>query len=184
MKTSSIISIVCIILSIFSWFSIHLALADVLSNSLRQRIGDYDIQINTVPSVPILGQETRINVRITTVSNDPIIDTPIMIRISDENKELIRTQPILLSSGHYPFNYVFNRSGVFLFSIDILNNLEIKDSDDSNKQLTFDFPIRVSGAFSAEITTLAIPITIMVSVIGSFIAIMLFKKSRTSKRAV
>ncbi len=176
------LSFVMIIICSVSTF--HLVFADLLSNSLRQRIGDYDIQINTVPSMPILGQETRINVRITTVSNDPVTDTPIVIRISDENKELIRTQPILLSSGHYPFNYVFNRSGVFLFSIDILNNLEIKDSDDSNKQLTFDFPIRVSGAFSAEITTLAIPITATVTVIGSFIAIMLFKKFRSSKRAV
>jgi hypothetical protein len=184
MKTWNILVILFVIFTIFSWYSINLALADLLSNSLRQRIGDYDIQINTVPSMPILGQETRINVRITTVSNNPVTDTPITIRISDENKELIRTQPILLSSGHYPFNYVFNRSGVFLFSIDILNNLEIKDSDDSNKQLTFDFPIRISGAFSAEITTLAIPITATVTVIGSFIAIMLFKKFRSSKRAV
>jgi hypothetical protein len=184
MKTSSTISILCVIFFIFSWFSIHLALADVLSNSLRQRIGDYDIQINTVPPIPISGKDTSINIRVTTVSNNPITDTPIMIRISDENKELIRTQPILLSSGHYPFNYVFNRSGVFLFSIDILNNLEIKDSNDSNKQLTFDFPIRVSGAFSADITTLAIPITATVTVIGSFIAIILFKKFRSSKRAV
>ncbi|MGI0034054.1 MAG: hypothetical protein ACRD97_12400, partial [Nitrososphaeraceae archaeon] len=111
-----------VIFTIFSWYSVHLALADVLSNSLRQRIGDYDIQIGTTPSNPISGRETSINIRITTVSNDPVTDTPIVIKISDENKELIRTQPILLSSGHYPFNYVFNRSGVFLFSIDILNN--------------------------------------------------------------
>jgi len=33
--------------------SIQLTLADMLSNSLEQRIGDYDIQINTVPKLPI-----------------------------------------------------------------------------------------------------------------------------------
>ena len=158
--------------------------ADLLNNSLRQRIGDYDIQINTVPSNPISGRETSINIGITTVSNNPITDTPIAIRISDENKELIRTHPILLSSGHYTYNYVFNKSGVFLLSIDILNNLAIEDSDDSNKQLTFDFPIRVSGAFSAELTTLTIPITVTVTAIGLVITIILLKKFKSSKKAV
>lgn len=158
--------------------------ADLLSNSLRQRIGDYDIQINTIPSNPISGRETSINIRITTVSNNPITDTPIAIRISDENKELIRTHPIFLSSGHYIYNYIFSNEGVFLLSIDILNNLAIEDSDDSNKQLTFDFPIRVSGAFSAELTSLTIPIMASVTAIGSVITIILFKKFMNSKKTV
>lgn len=164
--------------------TIHSVFADLLNNSLRQRIGDYDIQINTIPSNPISGRETSINIRITTVSNNSITDTPIVIRISDENKELIRTAPILLSSGHYTYNYIFSSPSVFLLSIDILNNLATEDSDDSNKQLTFDFPIRISGAFSAELTTLTIPITVTVTAIGSFIAILLFKKFKRRKKAV
>ena len=68
--------------------------ADLLSNSLRQRIGDYDIQINTVPAVPISGHDTRINIRISSVSNIPITDTPIVIRISDGKHELHETQPV------------------------------------------------------------------------------------------
>jgi len=173
--------IIFIICSVSTFHSVY---ADLLNNSLRQRIGDYDIQINTIPSNPISGRETSINIRITTVSNNPIIDTPIAIRISDENKELIRTDPIFLSSGHYTYDYIFNKAGVFLLSIDILNNLAIEDSEDSNKQLTFDFPIRVSGAFSAELTTLTIPITVTVTAIGSVITIMLVKKFKRSKKAV
>ncbi|MDW0146521.1 MAG: hypothetical protein QOK60_07135, partial [Nitrososphaeraceae archaeon] len=66
------------------------------------------MSINAVPRDPISGQETRINIMITTVSNNPITDTPIAIRISDERDVLVRTQPILLSSGHFSYNYSFN----------------------------------------------------------------------------
>jgi hypothetical protein len=174
--------VVFVVLSVFLWFSLHPALADPLSNSLRQRIGDYDIQINTLPIVPISGKETIINIRVNTVSNIPVTDTPIVIRISDENNELIRTQPILLSSGHYSYDYNFNKSGIFLLSIDILDNPVLGDSFDSNKKLIFDFPIRVSEPYSAEIVKMTLPITITVFAIGSVISLVLLRKFKKSKK--
>ncbi|RPI86228.1 MAG: hypothetical protein EHM34_00015 [Nitrosopumilales archaeon] len=156
--------------------------ADLLSNSLQQRIGDYDVSINAVPRDPISGQETRINIMITTVSNNPITDTPIAIRISDERDELVRTQPILLSSGHFSYNYSFNNSGIFLLSIDILDNPAVGDSNDSNKKLIFDFPIRVSEPYSAEIANLKFPIIITAAATGSVISLVLLKKFKKSKK--
>jgi len=179
MTQSVLISIV--ILTIFSVFSLHPALADPLGNSLRQRIGDYDIQISTLPTVPISEKETIINLMITSVSNMPVTDTPIVIRISDENNELIRTQPILLSGGHYSYDYKFNKSGIFLFSIDVLDNLVVGNSNDSNNELIFDFPIRVSEPYSAEIAKMRLPITIAIAAIGSVVSLVLlmrFKKIR------
>lgn len=161
-----------------------MALADILSNSLEQRIGDYDIQINTVPKVPISGQETRINIRIATVSNNPIIDTPITIRISDEKNELSRTQPILLPSGHYAYNYIFNKAGIFLLSIDILDNPAVGDFNDSNKKLVFDFPITVSEPISVELTSLTLPLSISALVIGSVIVFVLLKRFKHSKKVI
>jgi hypothetical protein len=156
----------------------------MLSNSLEQRIGDYDIQINTVPKVPISGQETRINIRIATVSNNPITDTPITIRISDEKNELIRTQPILLPSGHYAYNYIFNKAGIFLLSIDILDNPAVGDFNDSNKKLVFDFPITVSEPISVELTSLTLPIAITAVVIGTVMAFVLLKRFKRSKKVI
>lgn len=161
-----------------------MALADVLSNSLQQRIGDYDIQVNTVPTVPISGQQSSINIRITTVSNNPIIDTPIAIKISDEKNELIRTQPILLQSGHYSYNYIFNKAGIFLLSIDILNDPAVGYSNDSNKKLVFDFPITVSEPISVQLTSLTLPITLTAIAIGSIILLVLFKKSKSTNKIV
>jgi len=158
--------------------------ADLLSNSLQQRIGDYDVRINSVPSNPISGQETRINIMITTVSNNPITDTPVTIRISDERDELVRTQPILLSSGHFSYNYSFDKSGIFLLSIDILDNPAVGDSNDSNKKLIFDFPIRVSEPYSAEIAKLTLPITITAVATGSVISWVLLRKFKKSKKVI
>lgn len=158
--------------------------ADLLGNSLQQRIGDYDVRINTVPRDPVSGQETRINIMIATVSNNPITDTPITIRISDERDELVRTQPILLSSGHFSYNYSFDKSGIFLLSIDILDNPAVGDSNDSNKKLTFDFPIRVSEPISAEIANLTLPITITAAATGSVISLVLLKKFKKSKKVI
>lgn len=179
-----IISFSFVILIIGSISSVQLVLADLLSNSLQQRIGDYDIQINTVPKVPISGQETRINIRITTVSNNPITDTPIMIKISDEKNELIRTQPILLPSGHYSYSYIFNKAGIFLLSIDILDNPAIGDFNDSNKKIAFDFPISVSEPILVQLTSLTLPITLIGVVIGTVIAFVLLKRFKRSKKVI
>jgi hypothetical protein len=179
-----IISFSFVILIIGSISSVQLVLADLLSNSLEQRIGDYDIQINTVPKVPISGQETRINIRITTVSNNPITDTPIIIKISDEKNELSRTQPILLPSGHYAYNYIFNKAGIFLLSIDILDNPTIGEFNDSNKKLVFDFPISVSEPISVELTSLTLPIAITAVVIGTVMAFVLLKRFKRSKKVI
>jgi len=180
----SIISFSFVILIIGSISSVQLVLADLLSNSLQQRIGDYDIQINTVPKVPISGQETRINIRITTVSNNPITDTPIIIKISDEKNELIRTQPILLPSGHYSYSYIFNKAGIFLLSIDILDNPATGDFNDSNKKLAFDFPISVSEPILVQLTSLTLPITLIALVIGTVIAFVLLKRFKRSKKVI
>lgn len=119
---------------------------------------------------------------ITTVSNNPITDTPITIRISNEIEELSRSQPVLLSSGHYPYVYNFDNSGTFLLSIDILDNLLAGDSNDSNRMLTFDFPIRVSEPFSADMVNLAFPI-IITAAVGSIASLIVLKKLKKTKKA-
>ncbi len=178
MKVVLLILLVTIITSLVS--TVQTVAADLLSNSLQQRIGDYDVRINTIPMVPISGQGTQINIMMSTVSNIPITDTPITIRISNEREELARSQPILLSSGHYSYSYNFHKSGLFLLSIDILESPLSGDSNDSNRMLTFDFPIRVSEALSVEMANLALPIIIATAAgsVGSLIVLKKLKKNK------
>jgi hypothetical protein len=179
LKEVLLILLVTIITSLVS--SVQTVTADLLSNSLQQRIGDYDVRINTIPMVPISGQVTRINIMIATVSNIPITDTPITIRISNEREELARSQPILLSSGHYSHSYNFDKSGLFLLSIDILENPLAGNSNGSNRMLTFDFPIRVSEPFSVDVANLALPIIIAAAAAGSVGSLIVLKKLKKSK---
>ncbi|MDW0166922.1 MAG: hypothetical protein QOK84_04710, partial [Nitrososphaeraceae archaeon] len=86
------------------------------------------------------------------------------------------------SSGHFSYNYSFNNSGIFLLSIDILDNAAVGDSNDSNKKLSFDFPIRVSEPYSAEIANLKFPIIITAVATGSVISLVLLKKFKKSKK--
>ena len=169
---------VTIITSLVS--SLQTVSADLLSNSLQQRIGDYDVRINTMPMTPISGQYTRINIMIATVSNNPITDTPITIRISNEREELARSQPILLSNGHHSYDYKFDKSGLFLLSIDILENPLAGDSNESNKLVTFDFPLRVSEPISADIGNLAVPIALAAAA-GSVVSFIVLRKLKKSK---
>ncbi|HEY6949395.1 MAG TPA: hypothetical protein VI146_02200 [Nitrososphaeraceae archaeon] len=182
MKLVIFFTLIILVIGLIS--SNQITLADVLSNSLEQRIGDYDIQINTVPKLPIPGQDSRINIRIASVSNNPITDTPIMIRLSDEKNEISRSQPIILQSGHYAYNHIFNKAGVFLLSIDILDNLAAGGFNDSNKDLVFDFPITVSEPVSVELTSLTVPITVSTIAIGSIVALVLLKRSKKSSRLI
>jgi hypothetical protein len=182
MRAQNIWMALCVIFSILCWFSIQLAFADELGNSLQQRIGDYDIQINTVPNIPISGQETRINIKISTVSNNPVIDTPVTIRISDEKNEIIRTQPVLLSSDHYTYKHIFNKAGIFLLSVDIMDNPYVGGLSDSNIELTFDFPIRISEHFSAQLGSLTVVIGVSAAATTSIISLVLFKKFKKSNK--
>jgi len=178
LKVVLLILLVTIITSLVS--SVQTVAADLLSNSLQQRIGDYDVRINTVPMVPISGQGTQINIMMSTVSNIPITDTPITIRISNEREELTSSQPILLSSGHYTYSYDFDKSGLFLLSIDILENPLSGDSNGSNRILTFDFPIHVSEAFSVDMANLVLPI-IIAAAAGSVGSLIMLKKLKKNK---
>ena len=118
--------------------------ADMLTSALRQKIGNYDVQLSTAPVNPIAGKEAIIMVRISSNSDDfPITDIPIVIRVSRDNVELTRTNPIFISGGHYKYSYMFKTPGVYGFDIDLLNNSLAVDSQ-TNQQATFEFPIQVS----------------------------------------
>jgi hypothetical protein len=89
-----------------------------------------------------------------------------------------------LPSGHYSYNYIFNKAGIFLLSIDILDNPAIGEFNDSNKKLVFDFPITISEPIPAEITALSLPITVTAVAIGSVIAFVLLKRFKRSKKVI
>ena len=85
--------------------------ADSLKSALKQRIGNYEVEMVTDPKSPVIGQNNRIILRFGSVNGDDLIDVPIVIRIFKDNIELEKTDQILVPYGHYNYDYVFPESG-------------------------------------------------------------------------
>ena len=142
------------------------AYADTLRSALRQKIGNYDVQLSTSPVNPIAGKEAVIMVKISSTSEDfPITDIPIVIRVSRDNVELTRTNPIFISSGHYKYSYMFKTPGVYGIDLDLLNNSLAVDSQ-TNQEATFEFPIQVSDFSSLSITSILGPVVLLIVILG------------------
>jgi len=117
------------------------ASADVLRDSIPQRIGNYDMELKTDPKAPITNQNTKILLKISSVNGDALVDLPIYIRIAKHGVELEKTSPIVVPYGHYTYNYLFSKAGIYELNVDII------DDPYTGQNITFTFPIIVFHSF-------------------------------------
>lgn len=166
-KFALIFTISLVIFAITTTFRpVETIYADTLRSLLRQKIGNYDVQLSTAPVNPIAGKETIIMIKISSTSDDfPVTDIPLVIRVSRDNVELTRTDPIFISGGHYKDSYIFKTPGVYGFGLDLLNNSLAIDSQ-TNLQATFEFPIQVSDFSSLSLTSILGPIGLIIVILG------------------
>lgn len=122
-------------------FSSGQAFADPLKNAYRQRIGNYDVEMTTEPKSPLAGGPANILIRIAGVNGDDLVDVPITIRLAKDGAELQRTNPIIVSTGHYTHEYTFPESGKYVLYVDL------NDYIYSGQTLTFTFFVNVAGPF-------------------------------------
>jgi hypothetical protein len=184
----SLLSIPLIYLN-FTVMTMQEAFADSIKGSIRQNIGNYNMEMKTDPSNPIAGQNTKILLRIGSINGDDLVDLPILIRISLDGKDLTKTNPILVPYGHYVYNYIFPKTGIYALNVDINNDYY------SGQNITFTFPINVNGQFllfpyvnsssSTGITVAGIIIiAIAVSVIALYIATHLRRQKNLQRTKV
>lgn len=173
-------------LLVFAIKPVDSVLADIPNNGLRQKIGFYDVQINTNPLVPVVGKRTNILVSISSSNPDfPLTDIPVVLIIMKDDSEIHKTDPIFLAGGHLNYPYVFREPGLYGLHIDFLNNS--LDADSSTNQITtFEFPLKVSDSNSMYFTELPI---IIILIVGSVTTYLAFKKRvnffyRLKKRTV
>lgn len=145
-------------------------LADIPTNGLRQKIGDYDLQINTIPPMPNAGKKTNILISVTSSNSDfPLTDIPVVLKITKDGLEISKTKPIFISGGHFNYPHLFTEPGLYGLHIDFLNNSLEVDSL-SNQITTFEFPLRVSDTNS--ISSVGMPIVILAAGVGiAYVAI-------------
>ena len=159
------------------------AYADPLKNSIRQVIGNYNMEMRTDPKIPVAGQTTTISLRISSVNGDDLVDLPIVIRISNGGNELERTNPILVPYGHYVYKHTFSEAGIYALDVDI------NDTNYSGQNIVFTFPINVSSSFDgyplSSVFPLAAGIVISAAVTGIIVVVTILKiKIASTMRAV
>lgn len=149
--------------------TIQEAFADSIKGSIRQNIGNYNMEMKTDPSNPVASQNVKILLRIGSINGDDLVDLPILIRISHDGHNLTKTNPILVPYGHYTYNYIFQKPGIYTLNVDINNDYY------SGQNISFTFPVNVNGPFlffpyvnlssSSGITTASIIIATAIIVI-------------------
>jgi hypothetical protein len=120
--------------------------ADIIKGAIRQRIGNYDMEVKTLPQNPVVNTNSKIQLRVGSVEGDELVDIPIVIRISKGGSELTRTNPISVTYGHFTFPYTFNQSGIYSLDVDVY------DTSYNSQNITFTFPITVVNQFMSFFT--------------------------------
>jgi hypothetical protein len=120
--------------------------ADTIKGAIRQRIGNYDMEMKTLPQNPVVNTNSKIQLRIGSVEGDELVDTPIVMRISKGGSELTRTNPISVTYGHFIFPYTFNQSGIYSLDVDVY------DTSFNYQNITFTFPITVISPYMSFFT--------------------------------
>lgn len=108
-----VIFVLCAINTIPSTF------AHSMFNSAEQAIGDYRVQVATLPEFPQLGEPSQILFRVTDRDLNEVERFTMGIRIF-YNEEQVDSIPIKShEGGHWETNYVFEKSGIHIFKVDL-----------------------------------------------------------------
>ena len=137
-----ILQVFIFIFFIFSGFPI---ISDVhahsLFNSSEETLGDYRVQIATLPEFPQIGEKSEVLIRVTDTDYNEVERFTMGMRIffNDEQIEAVRPQSIV--GAHFTTDFVFYDSGNHIFRVDLY------DATDDGGTLTFTFNLSTQSPF-------------------------------------
>jgi hypothetical protein len=173
-----LLSFVCIITAALIINPSHQVYADSLKSALKQRIGNYEVEMVTDPKSPVIGQNNRILLRFGSINGDDLIDVPIVIRIFKDNIELEKTSQILVPYGHYNYNYVFPESGRYIVFVDV------NDVAYSNQILNFIYFIDVPESWNNSSLPLAIITVVVIAIVITTIVSLIFFQRKKKQQSI
>jgi hypothetical protein len=173
-----LITFVCIITASLIINPSHQVYADSLKSALKQRIGNYEVEMVTDPKSPVIGQNNRILLRFGSINGDDLIDVPIVIRIFKDNMELEKTRQILVPYGHYNYNYVFPESGRYIVFVDV------NDVAYSNQILNFIYFIDVPESWNNGSLPLAIITVVVIAIVITTIVSLIFFQRKKKQQSI
>jgi hypothetical protein len=159
---------------------------------LSQRIGSFDVELKTIPSIPVADDTTDIFLRIGTIDGNDAVDTPITIRIAKQGEEMFRSDTIFVPNGHYTHPYRFAGSGIYGIYILVHDSSVIDETrtpsvstssipvSSQGQDILFTFPVDVHSRSLFEIS--GIQLGLILGVVAAICTIAVFYLRVRKKR--
>ena len=161
---------------IFSGFPIiSNAHAHSLFNSSEETLGDYRIQIATLPEFPQIGEKSEVLIRVTDNEFNEVDRFTMGMRIFFNEEQIDTVRPQSIDGAHFSTDFIFYDSGNHIFRVDLY------DATDNGGTLTFTFNISTQSPFGyIFISAIAAGGIIFTGVIGIiFIPKIIKRKSKS-----
>ena len=162
--------------------------------ALTQRIGNFDVELKTVPEKPLAGEKTKMFLRIGTISGDDVVDMPITIKLAKQGEQIDRTNRIVVPDGHYTYTFQFLESGIYGIDIEIQNYYAMHETEPSSsssslpssqsqaQSILFTFPIEVYSKSVFGFSDFEIALIIGAVVVASAIIFFTLRKKRNTTK--
>lgn len=105
-------------LIVFS-ISFYEANAHSLFNSAESTIGNFRVQIATLPEIPENGKPMKIILRVTDLELNEVERFTMGIRIFYFDEQIDAIPPSSHQNGHWEFDYTLENSGIHIFRVDL-----------------------------------------------------------------
>ena len=115
--------------------------AHPLFNSGEEWIGDYRIQIATLPEIPAVNEEIQVLFQIVDADFQELDQFTMGIRIFYDGEQIDAVMPKMYQDGHMEMDYIFEMSGNHIFRVDLY------DVADDGQPLTYTFNISSQNIF-------------------------------------
>ena len=115
--------------------------AHPLFNSGEEWIGDYRVQIATLPEIPEVGEKIQVLLRVVDADYQELDQFTLGIRIFYDGEQIDAVMPKMYQNGHIEMDYVFEMSGNHVFRVDLY------DVSKDGQALTYTFNISAQNPF-------------------------------------
>ena len=148
--------------------------AHPMFNSGEEWIGDYRIQIATLPEIPAVDEEIQVLFQVVDADFQELDQFTMGIRIFYDGEQIDAIMPKMYQNGHMEMDYIFEMSGNHVFRVDLY------DIADDGRPLTYTFNISSQDTFGFVFISAVTMGGIMTAII--FIYVYLSKRRSKSKQ--
>jgi hypothetical protein len=148
--------------------------AHALFNSGEEWIGDYRVQIATLPEIPAVDEEIQVLLRVVDADFQELDQFTLGIRIFYDGEQIDAIMPKTYQNGHMEMDYFFENSGNHVFRVDLY------DVSKDGQPLTYTFNLSAQNPFGFIFIGAVTMGGIMTAII--FIYVYLSKRRSKSKQ--